>query len=113
MLAARFHQPPISALLHPLACWRCWGVQWAALFRRALGRPSTWARPGLPDAMKRLALLLALLASPAAAEDGVLAVTVTNVRNGHGHVLVAVCDRAHLPAAESPITAAPQRSPAP
>jgi len=36
---------------------------------------------------------LYLLALPAAAETGVLQVTVTGVRNDHGHVLVAVCDR--------------------
>jgi uncharacterized protein (DUF2141 family) len=44
--------------------------------------------------MMRFVLLLAMLASPAAAETGVLQVTVTGVRNGHGHVLVAVCDKA-------------------
>jgi uncharacterized protein (DUF2141 family) len=44
--------------------------------------------------MIRLALLLMALASPAAAEPGVLLVTITGVRNDHGHVLVAVCDRA-------------------
>jgi uncharacterized protein (DUF2141 family) len=42
----------------------------------------------------RWVVLLALLGGPAAAETGVLQVTVTGVRNGHGHVLVAVCDKA-------------------
>jgi uncharacterized protein (DUF2141 family) len=46
--------------------------------------------------MMRWAVLLAMLASPAAAETGLLQVTVTRVRNGHGHVLVAVCDRANF-----------------
>jgi uncharacterized protein (DUF2141 family) len=41
-----------------------------------------------------LALVLAACALPARAEPGVLDVTVTGVRNDHGHVLVAVCDRA-------------------
>jgi len=41
----------------------------------------------------RWAVMLAMLAGPAMAEPGVLEVTVTGVRNGHGHVLVAVCDR--------------------
>ncbi len=35
-----------------------------------------------------------LAAVPAAAEPGVLEVTVTGVRSAAGHVLVAVCDRA-------------------
>ena len=35
-----------------------------------------------------------LAALPAAAEPGVLEVTVTGVRSNAGHVLVAVCDRA-------------------
>ncbi len=44
--------------------------------------------------MIRLILLMLMLAFPAAAEPGVLQVTVTGIRNAHGHVLVAVCDRA-------------------
>ena len=42
----------------------------------------------------RLATLLLLLAIPARAEPGTVAVTVTNVRSDAGHVLVALCDRA-------------------
>jgi uncharacterized protein (DUF2141 family) len=44
--------------------------------------------------IRRAALLLLLLTAPAAAEPGVVEVTVTGVRNANGHVLVAVCDRA-------------------
>jgi uncharacterized protein (DUF2141 family) len=44
--------------------------------------------------MIRWMVLLAVLAGPAAAETSVLEVTVTGVRNGRGHVLVAVCDQA-------------------
>ena len=44
--------------------------------------------------MIRLVLLLAALATPAAAESGVVDVTVTGVHNDRGNVLVAVCDRA-------------------
>jgi uncharacterized protein (DUF2141 family) len=51
------------------------------------------ARPGVPGSMIRLVLLMLVLAWPAAAEPGVLEVTVTGIRNSNGHVLVAVCDR--------------------
>jgi len=44
--------------------------------------------------MIRVIVPLLLLTLPAAAETGVLQVTVTGVRNDHGHVLVAVCDHA-------------------
>ncbi len=44
--------------------------------------------------IRRAALLFLLLVSPAVAEPGVVEVTVTGVRNAHGHVLVALCDRA-------------------
>jgi uncharacterized protein (DUF2141 family) len=40
------------------------------------------------------ALLFLLLTPPAAAEPGVVEVTVTGVRNANGHVLVALCDHA-------------------
>ena len=41
-LAARFRQPWLSALLHPLGVAALLVVQWAALLRRARGRPATW-----------------------------------------------------------------------
>jgi uncharacterized protein (DUF2141 family) len=53
------------------------------------------ARPGLSGIMiRRAALLLLLLTAPAAAEPGVVEVTITGVRNANGHVLVAICDSA-------------------
>ena len=56
------------------------------------------ARPGLPSAVVKrgitLALVTPLLAAVAAhAEPGVLEVTVSQVRSNAGHVLVAICDR--------------------
>lgn len=44
--------------------------------------------------MMRLVLLLSILALPAAAEPGVLQVTVTGVRSAKGQIRVAVCDTA-------------------
>ena len=41
-LAARFRQPWLSALLHPIGVAALLVVQWAALLRRARGRPATW-----------------------------------------------------------------------
>lgn len=41
-LAARFRQPWLSALLHPFGVAALLVVQWAALLRRARGRPATW-----------------------------------------------------------------------
>jgi hypothetical protein len=38
----RFRQPLASALLHPLGVAVLLGIQWVALFRRALGKPSRW-----------------------------------------------------------------------
>lgn len=42
VLAARFRQPWLSALLHPVGVAALLVVQWAALLRRARGRPATW-----------------------------------------------------------------------
>ena len=42
VLAWRFRQPVISALLHPLGIAALLVVQWAALLRAAFGRPATW-----------------------------------------------------------------------
>ena len=42
VLAERFHQPLLSALLHPLGIAALLIVQWAALLRAARGRPATW-----------------------------------------------------------------------
>jgi len=42
ILAARFDQPVVSALLHPLGVTALLVVQWAALLRAATGRKATW-----------------------------------------------------------------------
>ena len=42
ILARRFRQPELSALLHPVGVLALLAVQWAALLRAARGRPSTW-----------------------------------------------------------------------
>ena len=48
---------------------------------------------------KTSVLALALLlgnTGPARAEPGTVDVTVTNIRNARGHIVVALCDRAHF-----------------
>jgi hypothetical protein len=42
LLALRFRQPLISAILHPAGIAALLVVQWAALIRSLLGQPSTW-----------------------------------------------------------------------
>ena len=42
VLAARFRQPWLAALLHPLGVLAVLVVQWSALVRAARGRPATW-----------------------------------------------------------------------
>ena len=42
LLAARFRQPWVSALLHPLGIAALLVVQWWSLIRAARGRPATW-----------------------------------------------------------------------
>ena len=42
ILARRFQQPIISAILHPLGVAALLFLQWAALLRAAIGRPATW-----------------------------------------------------------------------
>jgi hypothetical protein len=42
LLAARFRQSEVSALLHPLGILGLLAVQWAALVRATRGRPATW-----------------------------------------------------------------------
>jgi hypothetical protein len=42
ILAARFDQPVVSALLHPLGVAALLVLQWAALLRAATGRKATW-----------------------------------------------------------------------
>jgi hypothetical protein len=39
---ARFHQPFLAALLHPIGILVFLAIQWWSLLRRALGRPSRW-----------------------------------------------------------------------
>jgi len=48
ILAERFRQPVISALLHPLGVLALLVVQWSALLRVALGRPATWRGRAYP-----------------------------------------------------------------
>ncbi len=42
VLAWRFRQPLLSALLHPLGIAALLAIQWSALLRTARGRPATW-----------------------------------------------------------------------
>jgi hypothetical protein len=42
ILARRFHQPVLSAILHPVGVAALLFLQWAALLRAAIGRPATW-----------------------------------------------------------------------
>jgi len=42
VLAARFRQPWVAALLHPLGILALLVVQWSSLIRAARGRPATW-----------------------------------------------------------------------
>jgi hypothetical protein len=42
ILAWRFRQPVLSAILHPIGITALLILQWAALLRAALGRPATW-----------------------------------------------------------------------
>ena len=48
VLAARFRQPVLGALLHPVGVAALLVVQWAALLRAARGRPSTWRGRAYP-----------------------------------------------------------------
>ncbi len=50
LLAARFRQPLLGALLHPVGVAALLVVQWAALLRAARGRPSTWRGRAYPAA---------------------------------------------------------------
>ena len=42
VLAARFRQPVLSALLHPAGVLALLVVQWSALVRAVRGKPATW-----------------------------------------------------------------------
>ncbi len=48
LLAARFRQPEISAVLHPVGIVALLAVQWAALLRDLRGRPATWRGRAYP-----------------------------------------------------------------
>jgi hypothetical protein len=48
MLAWRFRQPVLSAILHPLGVMALLVVQWASLLRALRGRPSTWRGRAYP-----------------------------------------------------------------
>jgi hypothetical protein len=48
ILAARFQQSVVSALLHPLGVAALLVLQWAALLRAAAGRPATWRGRAYP-----------------------------------------------------------------
>ncbi len=48
LLAARFRQPEISAVLHPVGIVALLTVQWAALLRMLRGRPAMWRGRAYP-----------------------------------------------------------------
>jgi hypothetical protein len=48
VLAVRFRQPSLSAILHPLGVAALLVVQWASLLRAIRGRPSTWRGRAYP-----------------------------------------------------------------
>ncbi len=48
ILARRFQQPVIGALLHPIGIAALLFIQWAALFRLLAGRPATWRGRAYP-----------------------------------------------------------------
>ena len=48
VLAARFRQPWLSAVLHPAGVLALLVVQWSALVRAARGRPATWRGRAYP-----------------------------------------------------------------
>jgi len=48
ILARRFRQNIVSALLHPVGITALLAVQWAALIRAACGRPATWRGRAYP-----------------------------------------------------------------
>ena len=48
LLAWRFRQPVLSAVLHPLGVAALLVVQWASLLRAVRGRPSTWRGRAYP-----------------------------------------------------------------
>ena len=48
VLAARFRQPEVSALLHPFGVLALLVVQWAALLRVLRGQPATWRGRAYP-----------------------------------------------------------------
>ena len=48
VLAARFRQPELSALLHPIGIVALLAVQWTALLRMLRGRPATWRGRAYP-----------------------------------------------------------------
>jgi hypothetical protein len=48
VLAQRFRQPEISALLHPVGVVALLVVQWASLLRALRGRPATWRGRAYP-----------------------------------------------------------------
>ena len=48
ILAWRFQQPVVSALLHPVGVAALLALQWAALLRAASGRPATWRGRAYP-----------------------------------------------------------------
>jgi hypothetical protein len=48
ILAARFRQPELSAVFHPVGVVALLVVQWAALWRGLRGQPSTWRGRAYP-----------------------------------------------------------------
>jgi hypothetical protein len=50
VLAARFRQPLLSALLHPLGVLGTLALQWTALVRAGRGRTNIWRGRAYPSA---------------------------------------------------------------
>ena len=48
VLAGRFRQPDVSAVLHPIGILALLTIQWVALLRRAGGKPSLWRGRAYP-----------------------------------------------------------------
>ncbi len=48
VLATRFRQPIVSAILHPIGIASLLALQWAALIRAARGQPATWRGRAYP-----------------------------------------------------------------
>ncbi len=94
VLALRFRQSLGSAVLQPFGVAALLIVQWVALLRAMAGRKAVWR--GRHYTVQGSLVIAAWLLVFASASAATMTVTVGNVRNDHGHVLVAVCTRAEF-----------------